>query len=73
MRSSCKKTKEKEELLTDDDMLSMVEKQVRGGIFHSIHQFEKANNKYMKEFKENKESSSVKYWDVDNLYGWAMF
>ena len=43
MRSSCKKTKEKEELLTDDDMLSMVEKQVRGGICHSIHQFEIIN------------------------------
>ena len=38
-------------------MLLMVEKSIRGGICHSIYRYEKANNKYMKNYDENKESS----------------
>ena len=64
-----KKTKLKLDLLTDIDMLLMVEK---GGICHSIYQYAKANNKYMKDYDKNKESSYLQYWDVSNLYGWAM-
>ena len=45
-----KKTKVKLDLLTDINMLSMVEKGVRGGIFHSIYLYTKANNKYMKDY-----------------------
>ena len=48
----------------------MCEKGMRGGICHAIHQY--ANNKYMKNYGKNKESSYLKYWDVNNLYGWAM-
>ena len=70
--SSFKKTKLKLELLTDIGMLLMVEKRIRGGIRHGIHPYAKANSKYMKDYDKNKESSYLKYWDVNNLYGWAM-
>ena len=53
-------------------MLSMVEKCIRGEICHSIHQYAKANNKYTQGYDENKESSHLQYWDVNNLNGWAM-
>ena len=55
------------------DKLLMVERGIRGGICHAIHQYVKANNKYMKDFDKNKESSYLKCWDVSNIYGWAIF
>ena len=67
-----KKTNIKLELLTDYDMLLMVEEGIRGGICHSVHIHARANNKYMKNYDENKESSYIQYLDANNLYGWAM-
>ena len=67
-----KKTKVELELLTDIDMLLMVEKGKRRGICHPINRYGKANNKYMKEYDKNKEPSYLKYLGVNNLYGWAM-
>ena len=43
-----KETELKLELLTNIYMLLMVEKSIRGGICHTIHQYAKANNKYVK-------------------------
>ena len=67
-----KKTNVKLELLTDYDMLLMVEEGTRGGICHSIHRCTKANNKYMENCDENKESLYIQYLDANNLYGWAI-
>ena len=67
-----KKANVKLELLTDYDMLLMVEEGIRGGICHSIHRYAKANNKYMNNYDKNKESSYIQYLDANSLYGWAM-
>ena len=53
-------------------MLLMVERGITGGICNSIHQYARANNKYMKDYDKNKLSSYLNYWDVNNLYGRAM-
>ena len=53
-------------------MLLMLEKGIRGGICHSIHRYARANYKYMKDYNESKESSYLKYRDVNNLYDWVM-
>ena len=68
-QSALKKAKVKLDLLTDIDMLLMVEKGISGGICHSIYWYAKVNNKYMKDFDKNKDSPYIQYWDVNNLYG----
>ena len=50
----------------------MVEKGMRGVICNSIYRYAKVNNKYMKYYDKNKESFYIQYWDVNNLYGWAI-
>ena len=67
-----KKTEVKSELLTDINMLLIIEKGIRGEITHAIHRYAEANIKYMKNYDKNKESSYVMYLDANNLYRWAM-
>ena len=55
-QTALKKTKVKLDLLTDIDMLLMVEIVIKGGICPSIYRYAKANNKYMKYYDKDKES-----------------
>ena len=48
----------------------MVEKCIEGVICHSIYRYAKDNNRYRK--NRTKESSYIQYWDINNLYVWAM-
>ena len=43
----------------------MVEKDNREGICHTIHQNAKANDKYVKDYYKNIESSYLSYWEVN--------
>ena len=67
-----KKTGVKLELLTDIDMLLMIEKGTRSAICQATHRYANANNKYMNNYNKNIGSSYTQYLDSNNLYGWAM-
>ena len=72
MASLFKKDKVKLELLKNNDMLMMVEKGIKGRICHAIHKYAKENNKYMKNYDKNIESSDLLCLDGNNLYGRVM-
>ena len=67
-----KETDVKLELLTDYQMLLMIEEGIRGGMCQLTHRYAKANDKYMKNYDRKIESSYLTYLDANNLYGWAM-
>ena len=58
-----KKTKAKSELLTDYNMLLMVEKRIRSSICQATHRYAKANNKCMKNYEKISKSSYIAYLD----------
>ena len=60
------------ELLTDYDMLMMVEKGIRGGVSMISTRYGKANNPYMKDYDPDQPTKFISYLDANNLYGWAM-
>ena len=61
------------ELLSDADILLMIQSSIRGGIEAISHRHAQANNEYMgTEFDPTKDSQFISYLDAINLYGWAM-
>ena len=67
-----KMTKINLDLISDVDMQYFIEKGMRGGISYIAHRHAQANNKYMKNYDEKKQSTYIMYFDANNLYGWAM-
>ena len=59
-------------MLTDVDVLLMVEEGIREGICYAIHKYAEENIKYMKfmineNYDQNKESTYIQYLDANNL------
>ena len=67
-----KSTGIKLDLLTNPDMLMMVEAGTRGGVSMISNRYSEANNKYMDSYDQTKPSKYIQYLDANNLYGWAM-
>ena len=57
------------ELMTDIDMYTFIEKNLRGGITTINHRHFKANNEYLKDHDSTQPSSFIHYTDSNNLYG----
>ena len=53
-------------------MILRIEKGIRSGICQATHRYAKTNDKYMKNYNKNIESSYIQYLDANNLYGCAM-
>ena len=70
--ATLKITKIQRELLSNPDMLLMIESGIRGGIATISHRHAKANNEYMgTEFDPTEETKFISYLDANNLYGWV--
>ena len=54
-----KKTEVKLELLTDYDMILMIEKGIRRRVCQATHRYAKENNKYLKNYDKNIDSSYI--------------
>ena len=67
-----KKTEVNLELLTDTDMLLMVEERIRSGVCQAIYRYAKANNKYVNNYNERNIISYLMDLHTNNLYGWVM-
>ena len=53
-------------------MLLVVERGIRRGMCPYIYWYANANNKYMRDYDKNKESSCIQCFDGNNLCGWEM-
>ena len=71
--AALKITKVQLELLSNPNLLLMIESGIRGGIASISHRHAKDNNEYMgTEFDPAEESKFISYLDANNLYGRAM-
>ena len=67
-----KETKVKLQNITDPDLFMFFEKMKRGGVSVISHRYAKANNEYLPDYDETKETSFIMQVDCNNLYGKSM-
>ena len=60
------------EYMTDIDMYTFIEKNLRGGVTTVNHRQFKANNPYLDDYDSAKPTSFIHYVDANNLYGKSM-
>ena len=60
------------EKIFDIDMYLSIEKGLRGGISYITKRYSKANNKDIKNHDPRKPSKFITYFDMNNLYDWAI-
>ena len=61
------------ELISDVDMLLMIEKGIPRGITQAVCRYFQANNKYMdKKYDKTKKSTYIEYYDPNSLCVWAI-
>ena len=59
-------------LISDIDKHLFIEKGMRGGISYIAKRYNKANNKYVKDYGSSEKSIYIIYLDTNNSYGWGM-
>ena len=60
------------EKISDIGRYLCIEKGLRGGISCIAKRYTKANNKCINDYDPKKQSTFISYFDINNLYGWAM-
>lgn len=61
------------EQISDIKILNIIERQKRGGLcFVGSKRHIEANNEYLENYDDKKDSNYLMYWDANNLYGQAM-
>ena len=66
-------TKVELDLITDLEIMYMIERQTSGGLcFVGSKRCVEANNKHLENYDPSKPSTYIMYWDANSLYGWAV-
>ncbi|KAJ8914260.1 hypothetical protein NQ315_003625 [Exocentrus adspersus] len=67
-----KYTKVELDYLKDVDVLLFMDRGIRGGVSQCSNRYGEANNKFMPTYDCTQPANYLMYFDVNNLYGWAM-